>query len=65
MALRLNREVPVPTPSLFSVTYTAQRLGVCGLTIRRAIRDGEIACVRIRNKVLVPLDAILRIEQGK
>jgi excisionase family DNA binding protein len=51
--------------SLIGVNQGAKRLGVSPLTLRRAIKDGEIACVRIRRRVLIPFTEILRIEQGK
>lgn len=64
MSLTPTRKVVHLQQSLIGISQVAQRLGVSPLTIRRAIKDGEIACVRIRRRVLIPLEEILRIEHG-
>jgi excisionase family DNA binding protein len=65
MSLTLVRKVEHLQQSLIGISQGARRLGVSPLTLRRAIKDGEIACVRIRRRVLIPVEEILRIEQGK
>lgn len=54
-----TRRAPATDGSSFlSVAAAARMLGVSWMTVSRAIRDGELAAVRIRGRVIVPLAAI-------
>ncbi|MGQ0847182.1 MAG: helix-turn-helix domain-containing protein [Sporichthyaceae bacterium] len=54
-----TRRSPAPDGSSFlSVAAAARMLGVSWMTVHRAIQDGQIAAIRIRGRVIVPLAAI-------
>lgn len=52
-------------PALLTVKQVAQALSVCEETVRRAIRSGEIAHVRVRWTVRVPRTELERLIEGK
>jgi len=52
------------TQSLFGIAEVAARLGVSPFTIRRLINSGKLHSVTVGTRRLVPLDEILRAEQG-
>ena len=51
------------TPSLFSILYVATRWSVSKDSIRRLLDSGQLGCVRIGSRRLVPLSEIERAEQ--
>ena len=45
-------------PAFFSVNDAAELLGMCAMTLYRAIRDGQFPAVRIRGRLIIPAAAI-------
>jgi excisionase family DNA binding protein len=45
-------------PVFYSVSDAAEMLGMCGMTLYRAIRDGQFPAVRIRGRLIIPAAAI-------
>lgn len=46
------------TPRFVSVAAAAQVLGVSTATLYRAIATGEFPAIRIRNRLIVPVEAL-------
>jgi excisionase family DNA binding protein len=45
-------------PAFYSVAETARVLGMCEMTLYRAIAAGQFPAIRIRSRVIVPVRAI-------
>jgi excisionase family DNA binding protein len=42
----------------FSVAEVAEMFGACEMTVRRAIKAGELRAFRLRGKIVVPAEAV-------
>lgn len=42
----------------FSVAEVAQMFGACEMTVRRAIKAGELRAIRLRGRIVVPAEAV-------
>jgi len=42
----------------YSVQESAAKLGVSARTVHTCIKDGDLACLRIGTRVLIPADAL-------
>jgi excisionase family DNA binding protein len=55
-----NAVGPKPTTRRrgFSVAEVAEMFGACEMTVRRAIKAGELHAFRLRGKILVPAEVV-------
>jgi excisionase family DNA binding protein len=42
----------------FSVAEVAEMFGACEMTVRRAIKTGELRAFRLRGRIVIPADAL-------
>jgi excisionase family DNA binding protein len=55
---RANSQNAVRAPRFYSVHAAARILGVSAMTLYREIRDGAFPAVRIRNRLIIPAEAV-------
>jgi excisionase family DNA binding protein len=54
----MELQQPTGTPLFYDVKAVAEMFHMSRMTVYRAIRDGEIAAVRIRGRYIVPAKVI-------
>ena len=54
-----NVETAEPEQRLFySVSEVARMFGTCNMTLYRAISDGQFPAIRVRGRLVIPVEAI-------
>ena len=48
-------------PMFLSIADTAREMGICTVSVRKAISNGTVKTVRIGNRILVPRMELMRL----
>ena len=56
---------PLPDRAAMSMQEVADQLGICEMTVRRAIHDGRLRAIKIGRRTVVPTAELQAIVDGR